>query len=246
MPLRVLSYNILFGGEDRLPQIGNVIRMHRPDVVALLEANSRSNAGRLAQELGMQLVFGEANSEFHVAWLSCLPVLWTENHRLPVLAKTLLEIEVLWEDTPIHLFATHLIAGRDKKSGQHRVEEMRTILNILQSPHGWPHLLVGDMNAIHPADQVGVPAFMDETAPEIGYISREVISLLLQAGYVDCYRQLHPTEPGYSYKVPNLWLRLDYIFASPQLAPRLHACDLASGPEAMIASDHLPIWAEFR
>jgi len=72
MPLRVLSYNILFGGEDRLPQIGNVIRMHRPDVVALLEANSRSNAGRLAQELGMQLVFGEANSEFHVAWLSRL------------------------------------------------------------------------------------------------------------------------------------------------------------------------------
>ncbi|HEY6406758.1 MAG TPA: hypothetical protein VIY29_04730 [Ktedonobacteraceae bacterium] len=38
MPLRILSYNILNGGQERLPRIANVIRGSQPDAVALLEA----------------------------------------------------------------------------------------------------------------------------------------------------------------------------------------------------------------
>jgi hypothetical protein len=55
-----------------------------------------------AQQLGMSLTFGEAShtNKNHVVWLSHLPVIRTENHRLPALAKMLLEIEILWEGTP--------------------------------------------------------------------------------------------------------------------------------------------------
>lgn len=49
MPLRILSYNIGFGGQDRLPRIEEVIRRQQPDAVALLEANSRPHAERLAE-----------------------------------------------------------------------------------------------------------------------------------------------------------------------------------------------------
>jgi len=101
MALRVLSYNILMGGEDRLLHIVSVIQKQQPDMVALLEANSRSNAEMLAKQLGMNLTFGEANSEFHVAWLSRLTNINTENYRLSILAKTLLEIEILWEGVPL-------------------------------------------------------------------------------------------------------------------------------------------------
>jgi exonuclease III len=38
---------------------------------------------------------------------------------------------------------------------------------------------------------------------------------------------------------------LDYIFASPQMAACLWACDIVMGEEAEQASDHFPIWAEF-
>ena len=55
MPLRILSYNILAGGENRIPLIANVIQQQQPDVVALLEARSRPNAEALAQRLGMSL-----------------------------------------------------------------------------------------------------------------------------------------------------------------------------------------------
>lgn len=131
MALRILSYNILAGGEDRLPLIANVIQKQKPDVVALLEARSRSNAEALAKHLGMSLTLGEATNinKDHVAWLSRLPIMRTENHRLPALAKTLVEIEMLWDGTPIALFATHLKAGQSQDREHYRVTEMQAILN---------------------------------------------------------------------------------------------------------------------
>ena len=51
MTLRVLSYNILAGGEGRLSQITRVIQSQRPDVVALLEARSRPHVEVLARAL---------------------------------------------------------------------------------------------------------------------------------------------------------------------------------------------------
>jgi exodeoxyribonuclease III len=107
MNLKVLSYNILEGGDNRLQLIQDIIRKQHPDAVALLEANNQANAETIARELEMQFVFGEANNEYHVAWLSRLPIQRSENHRLAVLSKTLLEIEIAWNGTQLHLFATH-------------------------------------------------------------------------------------------------------------------------------------------
>jgi exonuclease III len=70
--------------------------------------------------------------------------------------------------------------------------------------------------------------------------------MLLEAGYVACYRALHPDLLGYTYEASHPWLRIDYIFASPAMAPRLYACDVVVGGQPRRASDHLPIWAEFR
>src|SRR5205807_10643441 len=88
MTLRILSYNILWGGEDRLPLIARVIQLEQPDVVALLEANSRPKAEALSQQLGMNLIFGNANSAFHVACLCRLRILQTEYYPLPAIANT--------------------------------------------------------------------------------------------------------------------------------------------------------------
>jgi endonuclease/exonuclease/phosphatase family metal-dependent hydrolase len=67
-----------------------------------------------------------------VIWLSRLPVLHAENHRLPVFAKTVLEIEVLWERTKVSLLATHLKAGQDEEREHYRVAEMQAILSLLR------------------------------------------------------------------------------------------------------------------
>jgi exodeoxyribonuclease-3 len=217
--------------------------------VALQEANSRSNAEKLAHDLGMSLTFGEANSDFHAAWLSRFQVVRAQAYRPPVLQKVLLEIEINWEGAPLALFTTHLSAGRDRAGHERRLQEIHAVLDILRPIQGRPHLLVGDFNAIAPSDPVGPGRniIKDDSSEDTAF-SREVIGLILEAGYTDCYRTMHPDavhQPGYTYKLPNPWLRLDYIFASPEMAPRLYASEVIESEEAYKASDHLPIWAEF-
>jgi exodeoxyribonuclease-3 len=197
----------------------------------------------------MQLTFGEANSEFSLAWLSRVLPVHAENWRLPILAKTLLGIELTWESAPLWLFATHLRAGREREHDLYRTEEMRAILDVLRASNEIPHLLVGDLNTVSPADPVGTPpatAEIKDRGLGTSLLTRAVIPLLLEAGYIDCYRTRHPAEPGYTYQPPEPWLRLDYIFTSPLLTGRLQACDVVVDAEAAVASDHFPVWAEFR
>jgi exodeoxyribonuclease III len=96
-PLKVLSLNIQEGCGDRVQSIVALLRAQDADFVALLEANSRDNAQVLARQLGMALTYGEANCPSAVAWLSRFPLRRIENHRTPALAKTLLELEAIWD-----------------------------------------------------------------------------------------------------------------------------------------------------
>lgn len=243
MSLKLVSYNILLGGEARISAIGEVLKAQDADVVALLEANSRENAVVLANQLGMETAFGEANSPFHVAWLSRIPVRKLENHRLPELAKTLLQIDIEWEGEPLSLFATHLGSRHDR---QQPAQEVPAILEVLGPFSGRPHLLVGDFNTVRFGDPVGAPPpGVEWRVDSLDSATGEAISLMLDAGYLDCYRAINPYDAGYTYKSEHPWLRLDYIFASPRMARRLDACDVVKGEDLEQASDHLPLWARF-
>ncbi len=82
-------------------------------------------------------------------------------------------------------------------------------------------------------------------------IERRAVPLLLGRGYADCFRQLHPRAHGYTCAT---WLpaaRIDYVFASPEMARRLIRCEVIGGRdqpdrEASVASDHFPLAADFR
>ncbi len=193
----MLGYNIQEGGADRLAGIAGVIQDQAPDAVALLEAIDRTNVAVLAEDLGLRIAFGEADGGYHVAWLSRLPIRRSENYRLPMLAKTLLEIEVDWARAPLHLFATHLASRHDPHPP---AEEIASILDVLRSRGDRPGLLVGDLNALHPDDRVGIPpADTEPRSDAADGAPRLAIRRLLAARYVDCYRRLHPRAPGCTY-----------------------------------------------
>jgi exonuclease III len=75
---------------------------------------------------------------------------------------------------------------------------------------------------------------------------RRAVGALLAAGYTDSFRALHPAKPGYTYPTEHPWLRLDYIFSSQCLTPRLQSSGIVDDDVAHAASDHLPVWATFR
>jgi endonuclease/exonuclease/phosphatase family metal-dependent hydrolase len=80
------------------------------------------------------------------------------------------------------------------------------------------------------------------------YVPRSSISLLREAGYVDCFRQMNPGVAGFTCPAAAPAGRIDFIFASPELAASLTGSQtLISGTSvsAEQASDHLPVVAEF-
>jgi endonuclease/exonuclease/phosphatase family metal-dependent hydrolase len=246
MPLRALTYNILVGGEERLPFIRDIIGSQNADIVAIQEANSRANIESLARDLEMRLVFGEANCEYHVALLSRLPITGSMNHRAPEFEKTALEVEVQWEGHPVRVITTHLKANSDE---QRRVTEVETLLRLTGPADAGLKLLMGDFNALSPADQyvsdIQISDEDDAFARNAYAAPRHAIPLLLAAGYVDIYRQTRPGETGYTTKTPTPVVRIDYIFASPALALRATLSDVVDSPLVILASDHKPVCAEF-
>ena len=80
------------------------------------------------------------------------------------------------------------------------------------------------------------------------YAPRGSISILRKAGYVDCFRSKNPNDPGFTCPAAAPAGRIDYIFASPELAERLSECCVVTkgnGLRGDEASDHLPVVAEF-
>ncbi len=80
------------------------------------------------------------------------------------------------------------------------------------------------------------------------YAPRGAISLLGGAGYIDCFRRVNLSAPGFTCPAIAPAGRIDYIFASPELAGRLDTSTMLTSGENVTgdqASDHLPVIAEF-
>jgi endonuclease/exonuclease/phosphatase family metal-dependent hydrolase len=81
-------------------------------------------------------------------------------------------------------------------------------------------------------------------------IERWTVERLLKEGYVDCYRQVHPRARGLTCATWQLSARVDYVFATDDLADHVLGADVVGGrtwpdPDAAVASDHYPVVAEF-
>jgi exodeoxyribonuclease III len=86
---------------------------------------------------------------------------------------------------------------------------------------------------------------VDKVAPTY---ARGGIDLLLQAGYVDCFRQVNPDALGFTCPAVVPSGRIDFIFASPELATHLSDSNVITsvpGIQPHEASDHLAIYANF-
>ncbi len=80
------------------------------------------------------------------------------------------------------------------------------------------------------------------------YAPRNSIGLLLKAGYTDSFRYTNPRVSGFTCPAGAPAGRIDYIFASPEMARRLTGCSIiteGNGIEGEKASDHYPVLAEF-
>src|SRR5205809_5157300 len=94
--MRLVSYNILDGGEGRADPLAEVILAQKPDIVALAEADDPEVLARIGKRLNMDYVHGEGRKSA-AALFSRWPIRDSINHAALTkkISKAFLEVTVL-------------------------------------------------------------------------------------------------------------------------------------------------------
>ena len=182
----------------------------------------------LAERLGMHAAFGanldlapedpdQPRREYGTAVLSRWPISEHENTLLPVVGdheqRGLLRAVVDAEDGPLTFAVTHLT----HESEDERVAQAQQVVKLLGTD-ATRTVLVGDFNA------------------EPGAASIDVVTGVFADGWAQAGE-----GDGFTYPSVNPETRIDYVFASGDVAASSMVVELAD-PEA---SDHLPVHGEF-
>ena len=106
-------------------------------------------------------------------------------------------------------------------------------------------VFMGDFNIAHTEIDLARPA---EAAKGTGFlpVEREWITRIIEAGYADTFRELHPdARDQYSYwdawrerRARNIGWRIDYVFVSSELMPRVRSAFIQ---QEVMGSDHCPV-----
>ena len=243
MTIRLMSYNIRFGGIGREERIAGVINQLDPDIVVLQEATKPEVVERLASLC--EMAHHGAKRSHSVGFISRVEVRNFEWKYHPDLQRAFMEIEL----DGVRIYNIHLRATHSNYTERGRMREVRALLDAIKEKSKDFHILVGDFNTLAPGELLNMqklPWRYRILAFVLGgRIQYRAIQIMLDAGYVDIYRRLH-TEPGFTFPAWDPNVRLDYVFASSQFAERVSKCEVATIAEPSKATDHLPLVAELQ
>ncbi len=251
MIVKILTYNIQDGGEGREDLIKDVLVHSRADVCLLQEVTHPEFIQQLAAALNQNYFVAESHGRHRAALLSRFPIKTQNSYHPGRLTHPLLEATVEYRTgQTLSVFGAHLVAPAfDLRIEMRRVKQVRAILKRIAELKSGPYVMAGDFNAIAPGDSINTKNMPASLRLSIqlrgGMMARQAIGQVRKAGLVDCYRTLHSDAPGYTLPAARPDARLDYVFADSRLD--CVACDVVTEPGAVRrASDHLPVWAEFR
>jgi exodeoxyribonuclease-3 len=149
----------------------------------------------------------------------------------------------------MRIFGVHLSAVHSAWTERRRVRELRALLAGIRHEQVGFHALAGDFNTIAPGELLHVDKLPYRLRALVwlsgGRIRWQTIQVMLEAGYADAFRVMHPSEKGLTFPTWEPHVRLDYVFLPQLHVDRLHGCRVIDGVGARGASDHLPVLAEF-
>ena len=254
--MRVVSYNILNGGEGRADPLAEVLIAQRPDVVALVEADVPAVADRIARRLGMDYVVGRGQLGDGSAVLSRWPIRRSINHAAlaPELTRSFLEaVVVLPSGREWPVGVVHLQSGATDAAEAARLTELAVVLDRLAGHRtaGRPHVLCGDFNANASYQRIDVAACKPKTrksyAANGGHLPTRVVAALADHGYLDAYHARHDEGQQMvgSFTTRHPGQRVDYVFAFGVAPQQVRSAWVEQDRLAKYASDHFPVGVEF-
>lgn len=242
MIIKVLSYNIRFGGVGREALLAEVMRAVAPDIVVFQEAIVPRVIEEIAAATGMR--FWAAKANHSIGYCSRIEIAHHEWHVPRGSRHPFLEIQPA--GTQARIFGLHLRAMFSKWGERRRAQEIQTLLTGIKKHQEGFHVLVGDFNSLGPGeilDTKKMPRWIRTMIWLSGRdLQRETVELLLARGYADGFRALHPAEKGYTFPTWDPHVRLDYIFVPASFLNRLNDSLVITQPPADAASDHFPLF----
>ncbi len=250
--MRIVSYNILNGGGDRIDALTTVIAANRPDIVVLVEADDPTVVETLATRLGMHHFHGSAGTHGG-AILSRWTMTAAFNRAVGnghwmnafVEARITDPAGVEWPIVGVH-FAAHASLERESL----RDKQLDALFDRLKHLQDKPHLLVGDFNSNAPSQRIDPmrcsPRTQQDWRTNGGSIPRRIIQRLLDAGYTDTLHTLSPeiANTTGTYTTTSPGQRIDYILTHSIERTNLRSAWIDQSPPTRTASDHYPIGAE--
>ena len=245
MTLRLLSYNIRFGGHGRESALAETIVAAAPDLVVFQEATDPTVIARLSE--ATKFPFWAARRNHSIGFLSREDVEYHEWHYPAGARHSFLEIVPAGSNARI--FGLHLSARFSRWDERRRAREIRSLLEGIKRHQNGFHALVGDFNTLAPGEVLELnkmPAWIRALIWISGrQLQRETIQFMLDASYCDGYRTLQPEVSGYTFPTWDPRVRLDYLFLPCSFKERLVECQVITEPTERIkaASDHCPLLA---
>lgn len=240
--MKVMTWNLLVGGGDRLDRIRAVVERERPDVLALQELRGWTRG--LPVDLGMTAhvapsVFGQPVAVLvrpPLTFTATKSVRWRLHHAAAV--ATIGDLTVV---------STHLNAI----SPERRRREA-TWLAARFGSRTRKVLIAGDLNSLHPgADHTEslsrlAPRYRHRHTTRAGDADTRAMAAFFAAGFTDLGAGTGPTAPTTGVGGAEFAdFRLDYLLASPALAGQVRDVRVLRDPETDDASDHYPVVATF-
>lgn len=242
--LKILSYNIWLGGAGREQQIAAVIAGSGADLVILQEATAPACVARIAGLAGMAHFGSRPGAS--LAYLSRVPVESAEWHR-PRLSRHAF-LEVVPAGAAFRVFGLHLSAVHSAWTERRRTMELASLLSAIASHQHGAHVLVGDFNTLAPGEYLDVSKLPNRLRALVwlsgGRIRFRTIRRILDAGYVDCFRLIQGTVPGFTFPSWDPHVRLDFAFVPAPHAGLVKDCRLLLPEHAKDASDHFALLTE--
>ena len=145
----------------------------------------------------------------------------------------------------INVYFPH--GGHDKSNLEYKLKAYKCFLNYLKINKHKNIIAVGDFNIAHQEIDLARPK-QNQKNIMFTLEEREQISNLIKIGFVDSFRKFNKKSGNYTWwpyrfnaKKRNLGWRLDYIFISRKMAPKLKYAFILN---KVNISDHCPIGIE--
>lgn len=255
MTLKIATWNVN-SLRVRLPHVQEWVENNKPDVLALQELKMPTEEFPLDvfQELGYEAAVSGQRTYNGVAVLSrknatdiVTDIPGLDDPQRRVMGVTIGDVRVLDLYVP-----NGSEVGSDKY--EYKLDWLEKLTAYLKKQiKEYPKMVVlGDFNI--------APENIDVHKPErwegkvlFSLPERKALQQIMDVGFKDCFREMNPDKPGYSwwdYRLNafqrNWGLRIDHILASDALFAECKKCDVDVAPrELERPSDHAPVVAVF-